>query len=494
MVVKPYRGSSDRYVKREVTEGMPPISTPSAGVKLAAALGETSLRFLDAPRAHSDPLVRPAVVPDRPSGSRTNVPPHLLQGAEFRLPDLGRRVTTEIRQQMTVYQTASAVVSREDLTRSVMANLRTVIDALRTPDSIDLAQALATGTRRARQGVPLAEVQRAFRIGFSGLWDVLLDVVAVAGDHQQLALADVATTFWYLIDRFLEAVGHAYRLATAEIVRAQPHRRVALLDAVFSGGAVTDATRWDIVQLLDLPHDGTFAVVVAETGRPTAAARLEIENGLDAIDMGSAWRSTPAYKLGLVSIGSAERLGLLVEILRGHATGRIGVSPAFSWLADASHALRLAHVALASIPDGAATAVCFDESPISMLVAAAPKEATSIAQSLLAPVLALPAADRDVLLDTVDAWVANAGSAKRTAGQLYCHPNTVRYRLQRVQTELRMSLTDPSAVAQLVVALRAWRLLGGARPPATGQTARALWRAPTRTTANCGRSQTSPDS
>jgi DNA-binding PucR family transcriptional regulator len=107
--------------------------------------------------------------------------------------------------------------------------------------------------------------------------------------------------------------------------------------------------------------------------------------------------------------------------------------------------------------------------------------------------LALPAADRDVLLDTVDAWVGNAGSAKQTAGQLYCHPNTVRYRLQRVQHELRMSLTDPNAVAQLVVALRAWRMLGDARPPATRQTGHPLWRAPTRTSPSCGRSQTSSD-
>ena len=114
--------------------------------------------------ANVDPVARLAVVPDRPSGSRTTVPPHLLQSAEFRLPELCRRVATEIRDQMTVYRIESAVVSRDDLTRSVMANLRTVIDALRTPDSIDLAQAIATGSRRARQGVPLPEVQRA-------LWD-----------------------------------------------------------------------------------------------------------------------------------------------------------------------------------------------------------------------------------------------------------------------------------------------------------------------------------
>jgi hypothetical protein len=82
-------------------------------------------------------------------------------------------------------------------------------------------------------------------------------------------------------------------------------------------------------------------------------------------------------------------------------------------------------VARASIPDGAATAACFEESPVSMIVAAAPQEATGIAESLLAPILALPAADRDMLLGTVDAWVANAVSAKHTTGQVYCHPLSV---------------------------------------------------------------------
>jgi hypothetical protein len=470
---------------------MPPRSAASPSSELAGALDGPGLRPLEAHTANADLVAHLAVVPDRLGGSRTTVPLHLLRNAEFRLPDLGRRVTMEIRQQMTVYRIEPAVVSWDDLTRSVTANLQTVIDALRTPDSINLTQAFATGARRARQGVPLPEVQRAFRIGFSALWDDLLDAVAVAGERERQAFANVATTFWYLIDRFLEAVTSAYREVTAELVRAQRHRRVALLDALFSGGVVTDNTRWDITQLLDLPHDGTFAVVVAETSDPTVSACLDIERALDPIHMGSAWRLTPAYRLGIVSIGTAERLGGLVDILRAHSTGRVGVSPAFTGLENASHALRLAHVALASVPDGAATAACFDESPVSMIVAAAPQEAASIAQSLLAPILALPAADRDLLLDTVDAWVANAGSAKRTAGQLYCHPNTVRYRLQRVQTELRMSLTDPNALAHLVVALRAWRMLGEGGRPATHQTGRGLCRATTRTSPTCGRSQIS---
>src|SRR6478752_10775086 len=80
--------------------------------------------------------------------------------------------------------------------------------------------------------------------------------------------------------------------------RAQQHRRVALLNAVFTGGVVTDNTRWDITRLLDLPHDGTFAVVVAETSDPTGSACLDIERALDAIRMGSDRRLTPCLPAG----------------------------------------------------------------------------------------------------------------------------------------------------------------------------------------------------
>ncbi len=351
----------------------------------------------------------------------------------------------EIRRQMKVYKVESAVVSGDDLTRSVTTNLQTVIDALRTPDAIDVTEARATGVRRARQGVPLPEVQRAFRIGFAALWDLLMEVVAVNGESEVRTLTGAATTFWYLIDEYLEAVGTAYRDSTTALVRAQRSRRAALLEALFSGGIVTENATWDITQLFDLPHDGTFAVVVAETGDLVRMALPDVECALDQGRMGSVWRLTPAYALGIVSIG---------------ATGHID----FTGLENTARALHLAHVALASISHGAVTAVCFEDSPLSMLVAAAPDEAAAIAHHLLSPILELQVADRDLLLDTVDVWIGAGGSTKRAACALYCHPNTVRYRLQRVQTELRMSLTDPSALAELVVALRAWRLFGNARP------------------------------
>jgi DNA-binding PucR family transcriptional regulator len=42
---------------------------------------------------------------------------------------------------------------------------------------------------------------------------------------------------------------------------------------------------------------------------------------------------------------------------------------------------------------------------------------------------------------------------------VYCHPNTVRYRLRRIEAGTGRVLASPGDVAELVTAVRAWREL-----------------------------------
>ena len=65
----------------------------------------------------------------------------------------------------------------------------------------------------------------------------------------------------------------------------------------------------------------------------------------------------------------------------------------------------------------------------------------------------LPAEDREVLMGTLRTWLSCGGSTEATAKALFCHPNTVRYRLNRVSEHTGRSLTDPQAVAELTLAL-----------------------------------------
>ena len=52
-------------------------------------------------------------------------------------------------------------------------------------------------------------------------------------------------------------------------------------------------------------------------------------------------------------------------------------------------------------------------------------------------------------------WLACGGFVDTAAKTLFCHPNTVRYRLNRVAEHTGRSLTDPRAVTELILALQA---------------------------------------
>jgi DNA-binding PucR family transcriptional regulator len=64
-----------------------------------------------------------------------------------------------------------------------------------------------------------------------------------------------------------------------------------------------------------------------------------------------------------------------------------------------------------------------------------------------------------VLIDTLRAWFAAGGSASEVGRTMFCHRNTVRNRLARVERLTHRSLADPDAASELRVALEAASLL-----------------------------------
>lgn len=76
---------------------------------------------------------------------------------------------------------------------------------------------------------------------------------------------------------------------------------------------------------------------------------------------------------------------------------------------------------------------------------------------VLGNVLALPDEARDTLLATATAWLNAHGSAAQAGRVLYCHENTVRYRIHRLEEHLDGSLDDPRTLGDLMTALQAIR-------------------------------------
>lgn len=370
------------------------------------------------------------------------------------------------------------VVPAEELSRSIEHNLRFLVTAIGHPQApLDLAAPAATGRRRAQQGAPLPEVLQCYRICFTSLWDALAERARrEARPEATEALLTAAGMILRLTDQHALALTEAYRAATAELLLASQQRRSALVEALLTGQPSPDAAPWEAAALLGLPTDRQLVVVAADTHALAEASLPGVERRLAAHGIVSAWRLTPNQQLGVISVTAGQRETLLA-VLGEIALARTGVSPLYRALVETPRALHLAQAALSALPDGKAEVRMFDPSPLAALMVCEPAEGHRLADEVLGPVLGLPLEDRTPLLETLDAYFENAGSAERAAEALYCHPNTVRYRLRRLQELTGRSLSEPHGVAELAAAAYAlnfnstttlWR--GRQSPHASGKT------------------------
>jgi DNA-binding PucR family transcriptional regulator len=78
---------------------------------------------------------------------------------------------------------------------------------------------------------------------------------------------------------------------------------------------------------------------------------------------------------------------------------------------------------------------------------------------VLSRVEELPTEERSILTDTFRAWVEAGGSANDTATRIFCHPNTVRHRLRRIEELTSRSLSRPRDLAELCLAFEVERRL-----------------------------------
>jgi hypothetical protein len=371
------------------------------------------------------------------------------------LPALVRRIVTRIRAEIPCYADTD-VVQPDDLRASVRANVDYILDSLTGTAKANLTAPDATGRTRAAQGVPLAEMLTAYRVGVTELWSALVATARRLPGVPADDVIELAGAVFAAQNTYSDAALTAYRDEARDILRTRERERAAMVEVILSG-AQAKGSLWEVANALRLPLDGVFLVVAAETELghdPIPRA----ESALAVIDVRSVWRLDAELSLGVLSLPDRSRNGAVLTVLNRHATRRIGASPVFAELHQANWALQLARLALGSNSESSGVAQ-FRDSPIDILVAAAPHAALETARAVLGGLLALPEDELDLLLGTFEAWVRASGSATVAGAALFCHPNTVRYRLRRIEAGTGRTLGNPGDAAELVTAVRAWREL-----------------------------------
>jgi hypothetical protein len=354
---------------------------------------------------------------------------------------------------------ATGVVPPADLRESCQNNISRVLELLvqavsgeydeRGASYFDAAR--STGRRRGEQGLPLDVVLRSFRIGGRLIWD---DLNEQAGDRLSAEeLRDLGSRLWVVVDESSAQVAAAYHEAEAATVRADAQLRAEVWEALLAGRLRVAGAEADTARVLGLPV-GPVVVVAADSAD---TSRVEAALAVDGV--ASSWTRRGAGSAGLVAVGpNADPVATARGVGRRWGRGRAGLAVA-AGLVEVDRGYRQATLALRASA-GRPGATLLDEVLPDALLVTAPELAERLVSLRLGPVLALPLAERRVLLETLEAWVATGGSTTATAAALHCHRNTVINRVRRLAGLLGEEMAGPPPV-ELALALCAHRLAPG---------------------------------
>jgi len=152
-------------------------------------------------------------------------------------------------------------------------------------------------------------------------------------------------------------------------------------------------------------------------------------------------------------------LAAVLALVSRVAVGRVGVSARFGDLRDTARALHQARVTLRGRGDPGSPVSVFDGSILATAAVSAPEVMVDLASPVMQCFADLADEEREILFETFRVWLEHDGSMRTVGELLFCHANTVRYRMHRIEQRTGRSLSRPRDVAELCLAFEVHRRL-----------------------------------
>ena len=353
---------------------------------------------------------------------------------------------------------------RADVRASTRQHIRRglqILSGQRELDTTDADSAVElwreTGRRRARQGVPLELVLNAYMLGARILWEAL--IARSPGKQTGAPITDrillrAGKTVWANLDLQNAVVIDSYRREAARMQRQDLQRQQTLLDALLEGRGADPEFAAEARSALDIdPEDAVACVVVLDHDAPGEVLG-PAEDRLDRLGIAARWHVRSGVYFGLLSGDLPDEDGL-VDLFAAHAAGRMGIAGSPDGIAGFATAFQLATRAAETLTRGESKAVSVTERLAEVLLAGSPQVTPLLMAQTLGPLLAQPEAQATTLVDTLGALLRHDGSPTHAADELFCHRNTVIYRMKQIEQLTGRSLTDPRDKMLLGLALLA---------------------------------------
>jgi hypothetical protein len=322
------------------------------------------------------------------------------------------------------------------------------------PDDAELQVLGEAAGRRAEEGIPLSDLLATYHLSVSLIMDRLTDGAAPEDASDLVRIQRLLLAF---LARVMSVAATGYLAASQESLRESHDARKALLDALLEGGdAAGVAARaglelpasYVVLALGMAPHPDEAAVGVD----PVVAARRKLRRFRHQLDL-----SAPQ---ALASLSAAGGVVLLpgreanVEVLVAELTRAAGVPVLAATDVAAPDGVAAAVGLAREVLDiarrsGRSDGVVTLDDVLLRYQLSRPSAATARLVERLAPLR-----DHPEVLRTLRHFVLDDElNRRRTARRLGVHPNTVDYRLKRVQALSGLDTSRPADVQQLMAGL-----------------------------------------
>ncbi|GAA1791959.1 helix-turn-helix domain-containing protein [Actinomadura chokoriensis] len=378
-----------------------------------------------------------------------SLPPRLARLMAPELPSLADEIVTEIRRAVPAYARPLDGPYGHVLRRSVEHHLAAFVDRVAAPgatgpDSGAAASARTLGQYEAHEGRTMDCLQAAYRIGGQVAWRRVMRV-APRHDISASVMSRLADALFVYLDELAALSLDGYRRAKARPIPALDERRRRLLRLILDGpqtevAETAEAAGWAV------PAEAVL--VAAEPGARCVWTALDDDVLADV--------ESAAPHLLLPGPFTPRRRAMLEEALPGRRVA-IGLTMPLGQAADSLRWARQAlGLALDGVLDGPVT-LC-EENLVPLWLLSDPALVDEMARRRLGVLDGMTPGQRGRLTETLRTWLVTRGTAAEIAALLRIHPQTVRYRMRKIEQTLGAELADPEARFGIEVVLRAAHL------------------------------------
>lgn len=373
----------------------------------------------------------------------------VVRAARTTVPDLVQRIGSHVQDSVAPYAGSVTGRRRRLIDMAVAAAVNHYLDTIEKPTasgrSVDeLFRRMGHG--EATEGRGLVSLQAAFRIASHEGWDKIRSFATEQGLSTE-ALGHLGDALFAYVEHLAEQAQLGYDGATRAIDRSPDLARRRLIDAILEGESLVEVRAHAGRATWPLPT--LFVVVRVEPPSDQPVPQLA------KLSRKHLMRPEPT---SVVIVTDANDLPDLLEELEASAEGsRVATSWAIP-LEHAPDACRWTSRALELVARGVippAPVIDCGTHRTQLWLHAEPALRQRMCQDLLQPLLAETPNSREILSETLLAWLESRDSAPAIAAKLGVHPQTVRYRWKRINELFGDDLREPEFVIQVTMLLKA---------------------------------------